>query len=348
MTTASSQSNCSCSDTPTQGSCIIFSANGVGLGTFPIPALQPGQALVQTTLSCVSPGTELRELGKMLNGTSEHADKTIVPGYARVGRVIDPGDTGIPNEQRVVITEVHHPKPHVGQWGGQASHAICTAKQMIMIPDDIDDVQAVIARLAAISCHGFRTTQRFDDDHVVVIGLGAIGLFSAKFYACHGYDVVGMDRSPQRVELAKQWGINAQVVTQPLAKQIRQQFTQGADIIVDATGVPAVVRDAVEGLYAPDWNIMLDKHVRYVFQGSYLADIDFNYWPFFNREAMLLFPRDWEPSDLPAIFEMIRQDKMRFTESLYTMHTPSEAPAVYETLKNPAISQVTALFKWDV
>ncbi|MAX26345.1 MAG: hypothetical protein CMJ19_17775 [Phycisphaeraceae bacterium] len=346
MTNLSTQTHCQPREPNQPGRCIVFDAKGVRLDTFPIAALQTGQALVQTTCSCISPGTELRELGKMVDGSSEHAGKTIVPGYARVGRVIDPGDTELTDNQRVVIIGTHHTPPHVGQWGGQADHAICTADQLISIPDDVDDVQAVLARLAAISCHGFNNVTRYDDDRIAVIGLGAIGLFSARFFASHGYDVIGLDRSATRVDLAKQWGIEAQVVTRAIAKHIREHFEKGADIIVDATGVPAVIDDAVDGLHAPYWNVKLDKHVRYIFQGSYKSDITFNYWPFFQREAKMFFPRDWEPGDLDAIFQMIQSGKVHFPEFLYSVHDPSDAPAAYQSLKDPQIAQVTTIFRW--
>ncbi|NJL32030.1 MAG: zinc-binding alcohol dehydrogenase [Phycisphaerales bacterium] len=306
--------------------------------------LQEGELVVETTLSCVSPGTELRELSLLQR---EGVDIVpTVPGYVKIGRVLHAGTSGLQEGQRVVITGPADTGPYKARWGGHVSHSIVKANGVISIPDGIDDYQAALARLAAISCHGFRLTPKRAEDHVAVIGLGAIGLFAAKFYECHGHHIVGFDRSPQRVELARHWGIKAEIVTETVAEHIHRQFENGADIIVDATGISAVAVDAINGLFMPPKQKPLQQLSRYVVQGSYPDVLTLPYDPFFQHQTMVLFPRDWEPNDLHMTFELINKKQLNFPSSLCTIHKPEEASEVYRKLGDRQTSLVTALFRW--
>lgn len=308
-------------------------------------AAVPGEVVVETTLSCVSPGTELRVLCLLREGKLE-GESAIIPGYAKVGRVVEPGDSGLPVGQRVVVSGTQDTGPFGKHWGGHVSHSLTGPGALLAIPDGIDDRQAALARLAAISYHGYAVTPKHAGDRVAVIGLGAIGLFAAKFYACLGHDVVAMDRSPGRVDLAKRWGIDAVVVGAAASGVIRGRWDGGANIVVDATGVPAVAADAVEGLRMPPWQAPVLHPSRYVVQGSYPADLPLPYEPFFQRETQVLFPRDWTPEDLLAIFKLIDDGVLSFPPELYSEHDPSEAASVYATLSQPDYVRVTALFRW--
>lgn len=326
--------------------CITQSRDQIAMGRFDLRAAEHGEVLVETTLSCVSPGTELRVWRLLREGKLDHASP-IVPGYAKVGRVVDPGESGLPVGQRVVVNGTNDTGPFTKHWGGHVSHSLTHAESLVPIPDPIDDRQAALARLAAISYHGYAVTPMFREDRVAVIGLGAIGLFAAKFYACHGHDIVAMDRSPQRVALAKRWGIEAVQVDGPASAVIRDRCEGGANLIVDATGVPAVAADAVESLRMPPWQTPVTHPSRYVVQGSYPADLPLPYEPFFQRETQVLFPRDWTPDDLRAIFKLIEDGVLSFPPDLYTEHDPTEAPSVYAALSQPDYVRVTALFRWQ-
>ena len=74
-------------DAPTRltAHCITHGPAGVGLDAFPLRAPRADEALVETTLSCVSPGTELRELAALRAGPID--GPTAIPGYAKVGRI---------------------------------------------------------------------------------------------------------------------------------------------------------------------------------------------------------------------------------------------------------------------
>lgn len=72
-----------------QSTAILFTAaNEIALGSFELPEPGPGELLLQTRYTCVSPGTELRVL------SGKQADLPawpLIPGYALVGEVVARG-----------------------------------------------------------------------------------------------------------------------------------------------------------------------------------------------------------------------------------------------------------------
>lgn len=93
-----------------------------------------------------------------------------------------------------------------------------------------------------------------DETHQVVItGLGGVGLsaiMAAKIQGCR--TIIAVDRVVSRLELAKTLGATHALDTSPenfdLAGEIQKISGGGADIILDTTGVPAVVKAAAKSL----------------------------------------------------------------------------------------------------
>lgn len=302
------------------------------------------EAVVQTTLSCVSPGTELRVSAAAQSGPTE----PWVPGYARVGRVTRSGrHSGLIDGERVVVLHDRGESPYRRQWGGHTSASIVTAHDVVPIPASVSDRDAVLARLAAIPMHGVRLARPGPDDSVVVLGLGFIGLAAAKFCALSGCSTLGLDRSPPRVEIARQWGLEAQVDQGSAEEAIRRAFPDGPNLIIDATGVPTVPADAVRGFAVPAWGRPIERPARYMVQGSYPGELVLPYQAFFEREVQVLFPRDWESADLQEIFSLLEAGRLKFDAVPASSVPPQAAAEVYASLRDPRGVDLTALFSWS-
>ncbi|MFE2995767.1 zinc-binding dehydrogenase [Nocardia sp. NPDC059246] len=86
---------------------------------------------------------------------------------------------------------------------------------------------------------------------IVVFGAGAVGLaaiMAAK--AARAETIVAVDLNPGRLELAAKYGATHTFDgrADDLGDRLRQA-TQGADYAVDTTGVPAVIRTAIDALH---------------------------------------------------------------------------------------------------
>ena len=113
------------------------------------------------------------------------------------------------------------------------------AAQLMGVPDDLDDATASLAEPLA---NGLHTASRsvMPGDTVLVVGAGAIGLFSARAAVLAGASRVFVsDRLTSRLALVSALG--AEPVGADGAGAFLGESTQGAgvDVVIDAVGLPA-------------------------------------------------------------------------------------------------------------
>ena len=222
----------------------------------PIPTPRAGTALIKTSASLVSAGTERMVV--------EFAEKSLV-GKARsrpdlVKQVIDKARReGLLNTAQAAFNKLDEPMAlgyssagtiielgenmdgfHVGQrvacaGGGYASHAeyaLVPRNLLAPIPDNLNFESAAFTTLGAIALHGFRLAEPKLGETVAVIGIGLLGLMTMQIAAAAGCKVIGIDIDPTRVELAESLAFSACVRSQ--AVDATQAFTanRGADAVL--------------------------------------------------------------------------------------------------------------------
>jgi threonine dehydrogenase-like Zn-dependent dehydrogenase len=215
----------------------------------PLPTLRRGMALVNTSASLVSAGTE-----RML---VEFAEKSLV-GKARsrpdlVRQVIDKAHReGLLTTMEAAFNRLDQPMPlgysssgtivAVGEGlqefkvgdrvacagGGYAVHAefaVVPGNLLALLPDTVSFESAAFATLGAISLHGFRLAQPQLGECVGVIGLGLLGLLAVTIARAAGCQVFGVDLDARRVELAEAMGATA--VLRHQAEEAALTFSRG-------------------------------------------------------------------------------------------------------------------------
>lgn len=117
------------------------------------------------------------------------------------------------------------------------------------IPEELDDLTATLLEPANCAFHVAVKADIKPGDSVVVFGLGAIGLISAEILKTLGTGkIVGIDRSKQRLEQVRKAGLIDVVDSNDpnWKEQIRERIGKdGADVVIEATGVPEVLPDAM-------------------------------------------------------------------------------------------------------
>ncbi len=215
----------------------------------PVPSVRRKFALVKTSCSLVSAGTErmLVEFAeKNLVGkatsrpdlvkqvlskakregvlpTIEAAfnklDQPMALGYSSAGMIIEVGD-GL---------EGFQPGDRVACGGGgfavHAEYAVVPQNLLVKLPDSVDDESAAFTTLGAVAMQGFRLAQPQLGESVCVIGLGLLGLMTVGIAKAAGCSVFGIDLSPARVDLAHQMGATA--VSRENCEESAAAFTQG-------------------------------------------------------------------------------------------------------------------------
>ncbi len=223
------------------------------LSQVPSPLTLKGHALIKTSKSLVSVGTErmLVDFGKSslidkarsqpdkvkivlgkvktdglyatYDAVKSKLDQPLPLGYCNVGRVLDASNTGFEEGARVV-SNGHH------------AEVVRVPKNLIVcIPDEVDDESAVFSVLGAIAMQGIRLVNPSVGETVVVTGLGLIGLLTVQILKANGCRVLGIDFDSTKCELAKRFG--AEVVD--LSKE--QDPVVMADALSRGRGVDAVI-----------------------------------------------------------------------------------------------------------
>lgn len=118
------------------------------------------------------------------------------------------------------------------------------------IPDELDDITATLLEPTNCSYRVARQANITPGDHVLIFGLGAIGLITARILKGLGAGVViGVDTSEKRLKKVRQLDF-LEVVNRNDADWMEQVKeiggANGVDVVIEATGVVSVVRDAFD------------------------------------------------------------------------------------------------------
>jgi 2-desacetyl-2-hydroxyethyl bacteriochlorophyllide A dehydrogenase len=212
-----------------------------------LPQPGPGQVLVRTEASFVSPGTELA----VFTGTHQWLKDPNLPdwkfpfrpGYSAAGEVVAVGP-GV---------EGWRPGDRVSYPGNHASAELLTLThergKLWKLPQGLT---AEKAALACVARYGLGAAIRAGltlGRSAAVLGLGVIGQFALRcLQAAGAYPVIGIDGVSMRRQAAKSAGADA--VLDPAAEDVRHSLakvlgTRGAEIVADATGFPDAIPTAM-------------------------------------------------------------------------------------------------------
>jgi 2-desacetyl-2-hydroxyethyl bacteriochlorophyllide A dehydrogenase len=204
----------------------------------------PGEVLIKTCYSLISPGTELAIFQHTHVGFPDPANTfakyPFRPGYAAAGRVVDIG-AGVSG-----LAEgdwVFHPGRH------QAYALAHTEKGIVLrLPDDADPKLALFTRMAQIASSALEVSTAASGGSVAVLGQGLVGNIAAQLFQRRGCAVLGVDLIASRCAIAERCGLRSQLVTAETAvTQVRSAFAEsGPATVVEATGHPLAVATALQ------------------------------------------------------------------------------------------------------
>ncbi len=324
---------------------ILFTGvNQVVLGETEIPEPGPSDVLIQTEFTCISPGTDLRTLAGQQAGPDAWP---LIPGYSLVGRVCRHGANTTLPEGAAVFCRGTARASHTRVWGAQVAYAVVPERAVHVIPEGVDLCEASLAKLAAIALHGTALSKPRAGENVAMVGLGPIGQLSARMHALSGARVVAADPSSERVAIAKRAGIEALVPESELSQAFASAFPGGADIVVDSTGAPQVLPQALRIASTPPWDAPQMQGARVLIQGSYPGDFSVPYGEAFARELTLLIPRDQLPADLDAVLGLLKNRKLIIRDLISEVRAPEDAPRTFAELRAAKGALMTVAFDWS-
>ena len=186
----------------------------------PVPDPGRGEILVEVRASVISSGTELGGVKSRRANPGSSGPRPF--GYQNAGDIIARGEG---------CSEYQIGDRVACMGGGYALHTThaCVPKNLsVPIPEGMSYEEAAFNHLGATGLHAVRRAQLDVGENVVVVGLGLVGQITAQFARISGAHVMGLDRFPLRLQIAKETG--ADIVVNAESEdpvEIAKEFTRG-------------------------------------------------------------------------------------------------------------------------
>ncbi|MGN6243460.1 MAG: zinc-dependent alcohol dehydrogenase [Motilibacteraceae bacterium] len=244
---------------------VLYAPHDLRVEERPDPACGPGDLLVQVSHNglCGTDATEYSKGPMMVPLTtphpgSGHVGPTIL-GHEFIGTVVDTGQearswqgkriacgAGIScgscrwcRDGRTNLCAGYYTLG-LSTHGGLAEYAAAPAAICVEIPDGCADEDAALAQPLAVGIHAVRRSGVRPGDHVVILGVGAIGSFVAAGLGNHDGPVTAIDVDDDRLDVAKTLGATEthRIDRDATPADLRDLLPGGADVVFEAAGVP--------------------------------------------------------------------------------------------------------------
>ena len=240
---------------------VIFPEAGrVSVENVAEPGCGPDEVVVQVA-ACGICGTDLHIYRNEYMSTF-----TLIPGHEFGGRVVEVGRavTSLAVGDRVAVDPNlncgecdfcrNEQSNHCLRWqgvgvtrpGGFAEYAAVPARACYLVPERLTDSQMAFIEPLACVVYALRRVRIGPGSQALIWGAGPMGLLLVQALRHGGVaQVVTIERQPQRLALAASLGaMTVDGCTDP-DEALRTMAPHGFDLVVDATGVPAVIEQAL-------------------------------------------------------------------------------------------------------
>ncbi len=193
----------------------------------PIPAIGAKNVLIKNKCSLVSLGTErmLVEFGKanIINKALQQPErvKQVIDKIKTEGlttsiknvykRLDDPLPLGYCSSGEIIAVGEEVTNFKIGDRaasnGPHAEYVSVPENLAAHIPDNVSYEEAAFTVIGSIGLQGIRLLNPTFGETIVVFGLGLIGLITAQLLISGGCKVIGIDKDPRKLEIAKGIGI---------------------------------------------------------------------------------------------------------------------------------------------
>jgi 2-desacetyl-2-hydroxyethyl bacteriochlorophyllide A dehydrogenase len=342
---------------------VVFTArNEIKIQEFDLCECGPEDVAVRSLYTMVSSGTELRMLG------SEQGFPGI-PGYNTIGEIIEVGEKVKGYRVGDLISGRSCPRFILGinaPCGGHASLHVFPATgedRPVLLPLGAKPLDYIVSEVGAITMRGVEGAAPQPGETAVVIGQGLIGALSAGWLHSRGCRVVVTDFEQKRLDRALAWGAVAAIKgSEPDAEaRIRAFINQGADIVVESSGVSAgallafsLVRPTPRGAHGsshyrgePIGNFA-GRWPRLVMQASYDHMVNVHPHGFFPGEGVtIITPSDRSWDDRQKSVEGLRKGAIKASSFIDKIVPFTEAPAAYISMRDDKNATFSLVFDWS-
>lgn len=246
----------------TTAAVLVETGKPLELADLQVPALKPGQVLVEIAFSGVC-HTQLLEC-RGHRGNDPYVPHCL--GHEASGKVIDLGSdvAKCRDGDRVILSWIKGSGADVPgsvyQWADKKvnagavttfmTHAVVSENRVTVLGDDVPLPLASLVGCAGATGAGavWNAAGVKGGDIVGVFGTGGVGLCAvAAAVQAKASSVIAIDIHPVRLQLARELGatIVIDATQEQVVERIRDEFPGGLDHAIEASGRPSVMRDAL-------------------------------------------------------------------------------------------------------
>lgn len=290
---------------PTMRGVVLPGDSTVAFREQPVPTPGHGQVLVQMKASSIC-GSDIRAIYREHLGVGDEAYRNVVAGHEPCGQIamVGPGCKRFQVGDRVVLYHIsgcgvcedcqagymiscHSAYRAAYGWqrdGGHAPYLLAEENTCIALPDNLSYVDGALVACGFGTAWEALTRIKVDGrDRLLVTGLGPVGLAAAMLGRALGAtQVIGVDTSPARIELARSLGLVDEAFTSDAGALDRIKAAtggKGCEASIDCSGAAPARRLALQG--TRQWG-------RCVFVGEG-GGVDFDVSPLLIHPQITLF-----------------------------------------------------------
>jgi len=308
---------------------------------------EPGQLLVQSTVSLISTGTEMLCFRGDFDEDSYWPSAERYPqhpGYSNVGRVVKVGRgvTQFGEGDRIYCTASHR----------QFALVEADYPKIAKLPDYTADEDAAWSWLAVVTQTGVRRAEHAIGETAAVIGLGPLGQLVVQYLRLAGLrEVIAIDPVQARLDMAEANGATSLFCGDASdALEFVEERTDGlrADAVYDVTGHDSVFPLA-QRLAKKLGTVVLVGDAPHPSRQSLTHDVVRRQLKIVGTQNDFLPPQHayWcAAKQIPLFYLYLHRDQMRVSDLISHRFSPTEAAEAYALLQERRGETMGVVFCW--
>jgi len=243
----------------------------------------------------------------------------------------------------------------VAGMGTHSSHDVMTA-EYYRLPDGVSTKQGALLIMCAISLHGVRVARIELGESVVVFGLGLVGQLAVSLAKlAGGMPVIAVDIDDFRLKVAGERGADMCInpeKTKSLVEDIRNSCVEdGANVVLESTGIPAVYPTAVQ-LACTAGRVISLGSPRGTVEMSFFEDVHLREITVVGALQPLVPERDniyyrWtKERERNLALKLLNERKLLVEDLITHVAEPEQCQEMYAMLADDPQAVLGVLFKW--
>ncbi len=221
--------------------------------------------------------------------------------------------------------------------GGMAEY-LSVPSRLLVHGEGLSFDELALVEPLAIGAHGVRRADVQQDEFVLVVGAGPIGLGTMEFARIAGGKVIALDINENRLNFCKE-KLKVHHTINALAGNVLEQLQEITNgdmptVVIDATGSQKAIINAFQ---------YMAHGARYVLVGLQKGEISFSHPEFHKREATLMSSRNATRADFEHVISSMKKGLVDPTTYITHRVLFDEVQAQFESWLDPANGVIKAM-----